>query len=153
MQSSSTFSLIFMMVPWSLWLQHNIMHFLSSLKQYWLLVNIKLLHWFILFVLFWAGVSCSPGWSGTCYLAKNDLESLILQLLHPKCWEYWCASSLTTNSHIIQRYYASSQQSKAINISTQLWCLWTTTMTIKISPRMQEWHLYLGDSQQLSNWT
>lgn len=40
------------------------------------------------FVFVWHGVLYSPCWPWTPYMAENDLESWILLLPSPKCWDY-----------------------------------------------------------------
>lgn len=38
-------------------------------------------------VWFWGRMPCSPGWSWTCYIAKDNLELPILFSLPPECWD------------------------------------------------------------------
>lgn len=37
---------------------------------------------------FWDNITCSPGWSWTFSVAKDDSELWILLLLHPTCLDY-----------------------------------------------------------------
>lgn len=48
--------------------------------------NKALLEWFSCQLFVCARVPCSPGWSGTCYINKNDLELMVLVHLPSECW-------------------------------------------------------------------
>ena len=41
-------------------------------------------------LLFETGVICSPGWSGTLSVVKDDLELLVFLSLPPEGWNYRC---------------------------------------------------------------
>lgn len=54
----------------------------------WLLVGLS----FGLVLLFETGSLCDPEWPQTHYVAKTDLDLVILLQPPPKCWDYKCVS-------------------------------------------------------------